>query len=266
MAFSTVRLSGRLIPLLFLLLSASTAAHVTWIEPSAFLARPGEEVELTLRVGEEFVGDTLVYLPEWFIRFSLFHDGEETAVDGDMGDDPAGKILIRKPGSYLVLYENKPDFVELEPEKFRDYLRENGLEHVISKREALGESEEPAGEYYSRCAKTVVTTDGDILAGGSMPSGCTLDLLLESLPQERDGETRFRLLFKGKPAAGVLVTGIARANPQARLGARTDGEGSVHFPALHPGTWLFSAVQMIREEREQAKWRSYWASMTFRLP
>lgn len=264
MAFSTVRLSGRFIPLLFLLVSASTAAHVTWIEPSAFLARPGDRVELTLRVGEEFVGDTLVYLPQWFIRFSLFHDGKETPVDGDMGDDPAGKILLPGPGSYLVLYENKPDFVELEPQKFREYLRENGLEHVIGKREALGESAEPAGEYYSRCAKTVVTTDGDILAGASMPTGCTLDLLLESLPG-RDGETRFRLLFNGKPAAGVLVTGITRATPQARLGARTDREGIVHFPPLHPGTWLFSAVQMIREVREKAKWRSYWASMTFRL-
>ena len=140
MAIANVRLPIRSIPLLLLLVSASTAAHVTWIEPSAYRAGPGDRVTLTLRVGEEFAGNSLLYIPEWFIRFSRFHAGEEIPVDGNMGDDPAGNISIGTPGSYLVLYENKPDFVELEAEKFATYLRNNGLEHIIEKREALGES------------------------------------------------------------------------------------------------------------------------------
>lgn len=265
MAIPTVRRSVRSISLLLLLVSAPTAAHVTWIEPSAYQAAPGERIELTLRVGEEFVGNSLLYIPEWFIRFSRFHAGEEIPVDGNMGDDPAGSISIGTPGSYLVLYENKADFVELEAEKFASYLRNNGLEHVIDKREALGESHEPAGEYYSRCAKAVITTDGDIPAGGSIVTGCTLDLLLEKLPAATQGETRFRLLFDGEPVAGVLVRGITQASPQERLEARTDANGIGRFPALHAGTWLFSAVHMIREERDKARWRSYWASMTFSI-
>ena len=265
MAIANVRLPIRSIPLLLLLVSASTAAHVTWIEPSAYRAGPGDRVTLTLRVGEEFAGNSLLYIPEWFIRFSRFHAGEEIPVDGNMGDDPAGNISIGTPGSYLVLYENKPDFVELEAEKFATYLRNNGLEHIIEKREALGESDEPAGEYYSRCAKAVITTNGDIPAGGSIVTGCTLDLLLEKLPAATDGETRFRLLFNGEPVAGVLVRGITQAAPQQRLEARTDANGIGLFPVLHAGTWLFSAVHMIREERDKAGWRSYWASMTFRI-
>ena len=92
-----------------------------------------------------------------------------------------------------------------------------------------------------------------------------LDLLLEKLPAATEGETRFRLLFNGEPVAGVLVRGITQAAPQQRLEARTDANGIGLFPVLHAGTWLFSAVHMIREERDKAGWRSYWASMTFRI-
>jgi hypothetical protein len=251
------------LPLLFL--PSPAAAHVFWIEPSTYLARPADRVELTLRVGEEYVGDSISYIPDWFIRFSRFHDGTEKAVNGNLGDDPAGHITIDSPGAYLVLYENKPDFVELEPAKFERYLLDNGLEHVIETRSELGESDKPAGEYYSRCARAIITTDGDLVESGSVRTGCMLDLVLEGVRAGADGETRFRLLFDGEPVGNVLVTGIAKADPGEKLTARTGSDGIVRFPALSRGTWLFSGVHIIREEKANAQWRSYWASMTFQV-
>lgn len=248
--------------MLLLFTPAIADAHVFWIEPSDFSASPADRIELTLRVGEAFVGDSIVNIPDWYVRFSRFHDGEEKAVNGYMGDDPAGHITIDSSGSYLVLYENKPDFVELEPQKFEAYLINNGLEHVIEKRDQLGESRENAGEYYSRCAKTIVTTDNRLASGGSIKTGCTLDLLL----QEHSDEARFQLLFREKPVSGVLLVGISRENPETTITARTDAEGRASFPALQPGTWLFSGVHIIREETIKSKWRSYWASLTFRIP
>ena len=237
-------------------------AHVVWIEPSDYIPKTGEEVALTLYVGEEFTGETILNIPEWFIRFSRFHEGLEEPVRGELGDDPAGRITIGKPGSYLVLYENKPVSVELEAAKFHDYLEHNGLEAIIEQRKALGESMEAAGEYYSRCARTVVSTTGNLIESGSFETGCTLDLLLT---KAESANTDFRLLFKGQPLADALVIGISKNNPEKPLNGRTDQDGVVRFPGVGDGTWLFSAVHMIRETRDKAKWRSYWASMTFRL-
>lgn len=242
------------------------AAHVVWIEPSAFLARTGEQVDLVLRVGEAFVGDSLIRVPDWFTRFSVFHDGEERPVVGDMGDDPAGNITLRSPGGYLALYENKPNFVELKPEKFHSYLRNNGLEAILDQRQELGEFEETAGEYYSRCAKTVISTTGKITNASSVETGCTLDLMLTELSTDETTSTKFRLLYEGKAIENVLIVGITKESPQQKLTGRTDANGLVQFPSLNSGTWLFSAVHMIREEKDQAKWRSYWASITFKQP
>ena len=61
-------------------------------------------------------------------------------VGGELGRDPAGYINIQTPGIYAIGYESTKKTVDLEPEKFASYLKKEGLEKIINRRNELNES------------------------------------------------------------------------------------------------------------------------------
>ena len=58
-----------------------------------------------------------------------------------------------------------------------------------------------------------------------------------------------------------------RLNPAEKLAARTDAAGRVRFRLRPEGMWLIKAVHMVPAAADsQAKWASFWASLTFERP
>lgn len=258
------RLRTTAIPLLaplLTLLHTPLAAHDLWLEPSTFRPAIDEKVAVTIRLGERFSGDSWPRIPPKIERFSLHHDGGERPVAGLMGDDPAGHFTPNAGGAYTLLYWNQPDFVQLGAEKFEAYLQERGLEGIAERRAREGETGSETGEYYSRCAKALLIADGGDPGAGVAPTGCDIDLVMTA--GGPDQPPRFQLLFRGEPLAGALLIGLRKENTDGALTARTDARGEATFPPLAKGVWLFSAVHALREARNRAQWRSYWASLTF---
>ena len=76
-----------------------------------------------------------------------------------------------------------------------------------------------------------------------------------------------RVLSKGRPLAGALVTAYPHAEPSRPVRQRSDNEGRVTLRLDRAGAWLIKSVHMERiDESEQADWQSWWASLTFELP
>ncbi len=138
-------------------------AHDFWIEPSTFRPAVGSEVALTLRVGQDFSGNGQPYIPAWFSDYRVSGPDGDRAIEGIVGDDPAGGFVATGAGMHVVGYRSTRDFVELAPELFRKYLAMEGLEFVERLRAERGESEVKAREFYSRCVKSL------ILAGDGQP-------------------------------------------------------------------------------------------------
>ena len=105
------------------LLFASTVvlAHDFWVESDSYNPVVGERVEIRLREGVEFKGDTLPYIPEWFQDFSVVDSDGRSPVVSRMGDDPAA-ILTAQEGAILVGYRSNRSYVELDAAKFNSYL------------------------------------------------------------------------------------------------------------------------------------------------
>ena len=76
---------------------------------------------------------------------------QNLAVDGKR---VVGTVAIPdNPGNFLLSVHTVPNFIELEPDKFLDYLKEEGLQKVIAWRTEHKESARPGREGYTKFAK-----------------------------------------------------------------------------------------------------------------
>jgi len=251
------------------LLGGLANAHDFWIEPSSFTPAPGAQVDIRLREGMDFKGNTLPYIPEWFSDFSQTTSAGREAIESIPGDDPAA-VLVARDNALLVGYRSNRAFVELPAEKFNSYLDEEGMEFIRKERIAKGEDADPAPEYFVRCAKTLLQT-GD--PGASKVFGTVLGYTLELTPlsnpylQKVGDELTFQLEYRGKPAAGLLVQAFTADNPVDRQRIRTDSNGKAVVKLTRPGIWMIKAVNIQSIIGDpKGKWQSYWASYLFELP
>ena len=210
-------------------------------------------------------------LREKIVKFvTVSSSGAETPAGGIPGRDPAGRARIGTPGYVVAGYRSSPSYLELPPDKFEAYLKEEGLESVIEARARKGDSQKPSKEIYSRCAKAVLDAGGGGTTGFGTVLGFRLELIPDTGPKKltpAGGALKVRLLYEGKPLAGALVFALNRDEPEKRLSARTDGAGRVRFDLPRAGVWLVKAVHMVPAPAESgAEWESLWASLTFVVP
>ena len=249
-------------------LAAPALAHDFWIEPSTFRPAVGSTVTLRLVVGQGFRGDALPRNPALIVRFVLVSDAGETPVAGRPADEPAGSARIDRPGLQVAGYRSRTSQVSLEPAKFEDYLREEGLEAIIAERSGRGESQKPSRELFSRCAKALLEAAG-APGGGDRPLGFTLELVAEKSPYglSAGAELPVRILYEGKPLPGALIAALPYDEPDRKLSQRSDAYGRVVFRLPRAGVWLVKAVHMVRtKDNTEAEWESFWASLTFEIP
>jgi len=244
-------------------------AHDFWIEPSKFVVNLDDSVSLHLREGQELVGNSLPYVTDWFQDFSRSDAKGRAPVVSEMGDDPAAVIRIRSAGTTLLGYRSRANFVALAPKKFENYLRSEGMETIVALRAQLGESDKAAHEFFVRCAKTYLTTNGRALGKElQAPLGYTLELMpADNLHVLSPGDSlNVQLLYLGNPLAGALVTAFRKEKPDAKLRVRTDTQGRARLILSAPGIWFLKAVHMVRLQNDpNADWESYWASLLFEL-
>ena len=248
--------------------AAPLSAHDMWIEPTTFSPEAGSIVGVRLRVGQDLLGDPLGYDPALIDQF-VFEDATgRKPVVGRAGADPAGLLRVAGPGLLLVGYRSRPSAVELTPEKFNQYLKEEGLDAVAAQRARRHETGAKARELFSRCAKSLVLSGPTSPAQGDRSLGFTLELVAERNPYAiaPGQDLPFRLTYENRPLSGALVVAINRLNPVEKMTARTDHDGRVRFTLKQNGMWLVKAVHMVSAPAgANADWQSYWASLTFEL-
>lgn len=254
----------RIFVLLALLTPIAASAHDFWIEPATFRPAVGAVVSMSLRVGQNFVGDPVGRDARLTERFIAQTTAGEQSLPGRENRDPAGFMRVDAPGLVVVGYRSRPSPLELTPEKFNESLRLEGLERIIELRARRGESQKPDREIFSRCAKAILIANNATGVAGN-PSTATRDKILGfRLELVMESESSFRLLFEGKPLAGALVTALQQDDPSLHLSARSDRNGRVNLALTKSGVWLVKSVHMIPAPADSgADWESLWASLTF---
>ncbi len=141
-------------------LSVPVAAHEFWIEPANFQPPAGKPVDVRLMVGQEFRGDTMIYLPESFERFVTVNARGTRNIPGVPGDDPAARLTPAEPGLLLIAYQSTRYSLEMDSPTFEKYLEKEGLDGIRKLRAQRGVQGKPVREVYSRCAKSLLAVGG----------------------------------------------------------------------------------------------------------
>jgi len=254
------------------LLASLAAAHDHWIAPSSFRPEPGTRVDLELRIGHADAPELQVRDPRRIVRFESFAaTGDGVAVLGLDGKSPAGLWKPKASGTWLVAYQSNHAYVELEPEKYAEYLRLEGLDDIAAERARRGELEQPGRDSYARFDKCLLTVGAEASpAGFERVLGLPLELVLERDPRllAPGEELVARLLLDGQPLAKRQIKLTALTAPHTLTLARTDAEGRVRFTDPRPGPYALFTVHQRRIEPGQdlpGDWEGLFASISFEL-
>lgn len=249
--------------------STAILAHDFWVQPSDFTPQPGELVNVHLYVGHVDAPEPVKRNSTRIEKFSLLGIDGETPIPGSDGKDPAGLVRPAKAGLHIVVYDSNHARSELEADKFEAYLREEGLESIITERKKRSESSKAGVEIYSRCAKALVCVgEAPFKGSADRAVGLKLELITGSNPAalKPGDDVSISLMFDGQPLEGVKVILKSGRQPHGASEARTGKDGNVTLKAPDAGLCVITAVHMIRlPEGSDADWESIWASLSFKV-
>ena len=266
----------RILPFLLIAFLVETAdAHDYWLAPGSYRPAAGTPVPVKLLVGDKFESEIERTLKKSkTVRFRLL-DGQGKSVDllktGTDGQKPLVQLKLSQPGAYLLALQRDWSRIEMEAEKFHNYLEHEGLTDVIQLRKESGEADKPASERYRRYLKSLLLADGVSGDTWQQKLGHRLEILpLKDPSTVKPGKTLpVQVLFESKPLADVQVAAMGRqATKKVTIHrARTDDNGMVEMKIDHAGEWIVRLVYLRRcVEPEEADWESFWAAMTFEAP
>ncbi|MCC6536422.1 MAG: DUF4198 domain-containing protein [Bryobacterales bacterium] len=258
--------------LLLLTAAASLLAHDLYLRPRAFRIPRGRTALVEFHNGDAFPQSQS---PPVLARV---RDAQVVSAGGVQPVRPLrveGRAAVadfRPPdaAAFLLIARTVPNYIELAPHLFTEYLEHESLLHVIEWRRKHGEADKPGRELYSKYVKSIVHTGGpDPFV--CKPTGQTIEFVPQVDPAalQLGQPLQVQVLFRGAPAAGLHVeaasNSLAGAVKLRQLG-RTDAQGRISIPLDTAGLWKLHAIKMERRtDTREADWESFWASLTFEV-
>ena len=258
--------------LAFIALAAGLAAHDLYLRPQTFRPSAGAVFRVEYHNGDNFPSSEAPAKIERLRDMKLLFPGGETPFAGLRIEGTATVANVTapaQPGNFILISRTIPNFIQLEPAKFEDYLKHEDLTDVIAWRSKRGESGKPGREIYSKYVKSLGMAVRPS-ANYGLNAGLTIEFIPLANPYElAPGATLpVRLLFRGKPAAGQAVeasNALGGSVTRARVG-RTNANGEINIPLSGPGLWKLHTILMERRaDSKAADWESFWASLTFEI-
>lgn len=249
--------------------SVNVSAHEYWFEPETFFLQPNEQTTVHLYVGDGLVKDKeeRAFQLAKTTMFQLFSAAQTFDLKTSLVDEttPVYNFAPKTPGNYLLGMERNWSYIKIEPKKFTDYLREDGMDYIIKEREKLGEQQKEGRERYSRFIKSLLQVGERRDDVYQKRLGLKLEILpLENPYQKKIGDKlKFQVFFDGQPLAGKTVFADNRQSETQKM--TTDKNGKITMKIDRSGLWLVRLVYMQRCQKDcnEADWESFWGAFSF---
>lgn len=258
-----------------LLLVAVTAvfSHEFWLLPDRFFLSVGQSIKVSVEVGEDFTGKRWGGGARRVTALKLHTQAAVKDLTNTVQQDDSGVIApvlkLEETGTQMLTLTTNNSFIELKPDKFLPYLKEDGLENAIVYRQKNGETNKNGREFYRRCAKTVLQV-GSVY--NNLPTKNT-DMTLEIIPAKnpyqltKNQALTCQFLYEQKPLKNYLVRCWWRLNGKTEVEfKKTNAQGNATFELVKKGegNYMISTVRMVRlTNTPEADWQSTWGSLTF---
>lgn len=246
------------------------AGHEFWIQPQRFHFKSGQAVRIRFQVGENFEGENWsgnrASMNDIRLHFAEYTDDIKNLLSDSTNGDSL-TVQFFDEGTVLASCQSVNKFIQLEPEKFLEYLKEDGLAETIKLREEYNETDSAGRELYQRNIKSLLQIGTVIDSNYKKATELPVDIIPLSHPYliKKKQHFRAKVLFEGKPLAEQMVKLWHRSKGVTeKQDLRTNSEGIIEME-IHPkGQWMLSTVKMVRlQDDSTANWQSYWGSFTW---
>ncbi len=139
--------------------AGSGVVHEYFLEPETFFSNSKDVVDVRLYVGEGLKKeDEIPFKHSKTIGFNLFGKDLVKELTSSIPENamPLYAFSAGKEGNYLLSSDRNWFYINLGPNEFEDYLKEEGMEYVIQHRKKLGECNKDGKERYQRYIKTLL--------------------------------------------------------------------------------------------------------------
>ena len=257
--------------IIFLFVLSEARSHDLWLIPPE-VAAPKQPVKILASIGMNFPESVALPKIDGYPRkFVVGSDGKSVNLKA-VGVKDMIAMLEFEPtsaGKHIVAVETAPKVIELEAEKFNEYLVSDGLPHIFRLRFEEKTLNKAAKERYRKSPTTLVRV-GDAKAGDwSKP----LDLPLQIVPLQdpfdrKVGDTlRVKVYFQQKPLKDANVGWQHPGDGDTAVGyVRTNANGEALIPIAATGLMTIRLTHMTRPKTAEHEWESFWTTLTFRVP
>jgi uncharacterized GH25 family protein len=249
--------------------SSICIAHEFWLQPQKFMLNLLEKTSVDVFVGENYTGEK-VDASKFTISKMMHYSSllSENFMDKISTNDSV-KIEARfaSEGNHLLAFNNTNKFIELEANKFNEYLKSEGLDNIVILRRQKGEENKNGREFYQRCVKTLFQVGNKQDNTFRKNTGMRLEIIPEQNPyiNSPNKTITFKILFDNQAVKNALVLAWHYQNGKVSVeNKRTSDKGDVQFLVKNEGRWMISTVKMIPiQNNTEVDYQSFWGSYTF---
>jgi uncharacterized GH25 family protein len=245
-------------------------AHEFWLEPQQYIFSRGEEVNIRFKVGEGFMGENWKGNHEKINFLNLYYgDVIDSSLNNNISEEKGDSLQFSmfEEGTVMVVFNNVNTFIELNPEKFEEYLVEDGLTNALDYRKQNNETDSNGREWYQRSVKTIVQVGNNKTEIFKKQTSLPLDIIPLSHPYAVAAKQtmKMKVLFNKQPLSNQKVRVWNKMPDGVTDSSYTSNEnGEISFTVSPKGEWMVSCVNMVRLENDaKAQWQSYWGSCTW---
>ena len=257
----------------FIALVHPAAAHEFWLDALDYTLDVGQELQVDIRVGQDFKGNKYSFNPNLFYDFSATDIDGKAPIDGRIGDQPAVAMTPVNEGLLVLNHFSTSQLLTYEDDgKFESFIQHKGLDWVLAEHSARGLPAFGFGEGYTRFAKSLIAVGEG--TGQDAHTGMPFELVALQNPYTDNISNGLpvRLFFGADGIAGIQIDIFRRpadGSDVIKTHVVTDETGLAFIPIISGDIYLINAVHMIIPsdadiERTGAVWHSLWASMTFK--
>jgi uncharacterized GH25 family protein len=259
---------GLVIFLFIFLATQLVQSHEFWLQPRKFRYSLNEEMSVDFLVGENFEGEPWDMKKNKVEKLELAHLAKTIDLRPQVNPDAKEKLKYKfgEEGTFVLSMQSNSAFVELDAEKFNDYLKEDGLEDALEMRTKSNTLDKPSKEFYSRYVKLLVQVGNKTDETFKKKTGMRIEIVPIENPYllKSGGYLKCLVLFNGKPSAHQMVKVWNKiGNTTFQQNNYTENDGTIKFPISSKGPWMVSTVKMIPSEKPGADWQSFWGNLVF---
>jgi uncharacterized GH25 family protein len=252
-------------------LSAHSAhAHDLWLIPPE-TATGKQPVTILAHVGMDFPKSEIAPDTDRYPRkFVIRGDGKIADVKS-VGKKDTSALLEAEvaPGINVIGVATTPRILELEADKFNEYLVTDGMPHIFRLRVKEKTLNQAAKERYQKSPTALVRVGAGATGEWNKPLRLPLQIVPLQNPFERKpGDTlRVRVYFQKEPLKNANLGWHRPGDGDTPAGTvRTDAKGEALIPIADAGLMTIRLTHMTRPKMPDYEWESFWTTLTFRIP